>query len=158
MFNYLPQGHDKNLKQAFYNTAATVFVVLVFCAALAVYYILEAFLRPLLWAVLCGTVLHPFKTKLTTVVQRWLRNLRKGGTPLIVGTVFMPFQVIDTLSEKLSTAVFTNAKLILTVSAGLPTVYMLYYFGPLLQIFIFIKTVFVLVYEIVGYFHALWVS
>lgn len=152
VFQILPQGHDKALKQAFYNTGATLFVVFACCAAVAVYYILEAFLRPLLWAVLCGTFLHPFKNTLTSLVQSWLKALRTSGTPLAVGTILLPIQVVDQTSETLGTFIFGNVKLLTSVSLGLPAVYLLYYFGPLSQILDAIHSTLLFIYHALGYF------
>ena len=49
-------------------------------------------------------------------------------------------------------------KLILAVSIGLPSVYVLYYFGPLHQLLMFVQSVVVIIYNTVGYFSAIWVS
>ncbi len=40
------------------------------------------------------------------VVRGWLRGLRKSGTPLIVGTVLLPVQVVDTAAEKLGNVIY----------------------------------------------------
>lgn len=79
------QQNEKALKLAFYNTAALVFVALSGCTAVGVYYVMEPFLRPLLWAGLCGAFLYPFKWKLTQIVRGFLRSLREFNTPLVVG-------------------------------------------------------------------------
>ena len=158
VFQSLPQGHDKAIKQACYNTAATLFAVVVCCGAVAVYHILEAFLRPLLWAVLCGTFLHPFKNTLTTVVQGWLKGLRTSGTPLAVGTALIPIRVLDKLSGMLGCIISSHLKLILGAGACLTATYLLYYFGPLQQILVICQTVFYFVYDALGYFSAIWVS
>jgi hypothetical protein len=158
MMHILPEGHEKALKQAFYNTAALVFVFLVAGATIAVYHILEAFIRPLLWAVLCGTFLHPFKNTLTRTLQAWLRGLRTSGTPLAVGTIMIPIKVIDSASESLGSILIANLKLIIAISVGLPTVYILYHFGPLVKIFGIIQSLFFFTYELIGYLSTVWVS
>ena len=158
VFQILPQGHDKALKQAFYNTAATLFVVVVCCAAVAVYYILEHFLGPLLWAVLCGTFLYPFKNKLTSVVRAWLQSLTASGTPLIVGTILLPIQVLDKASSKFGSFVWDNIYLVLGACGALPFLYLIFYLWPIGEILQFFYTTFLVTYEALGYFSAVWVS
>lgn len=97
----LPEGHEKAFKQAFYNVAAIVFVLFILVACVAVYYVLEPFLTPLLWAVLFGSVLHPFKRGLTSTAKRWLASLQSTGTPLTVGAVTAPFVLVDVVSERM---------------------------------------------------------
>lgn len=91
--SFIPAGHEKALQQAFYNSAAAVLLVFVGGTARAVYFVLEAFLKPLLWAVLCGTLLHPFKNSLTRVVRGWLKELSDSGLPFAVGLLLVPIRV-----------------------------------------------------------------
>ena len=157
VLHMLPQGHEKALNQAFFNTAANIFAVLVCFAAVAVYYILEAFLRPLLWAILCGTFLHPFKNTLTRIVEGWLYGMKDSHTPLVLGTILLPFKVADKLSESVGSMISSHFKTIIAVCIGLPTTYFLYYFGPLQQTLEILYAVFFFVYDFLGYFSALWV-
>jgi len=154
----LPEGHDKPLKQAFYSTAATLFVILACCAAIAVYHILLPFIRPLLWALLCGTVLFPLKYQLVTTTRRWLGGLRKSGTPLLLGTTLLPITVADSAITKAASVLQCYIVPIAAVSILLPVAYFLLYvllghavLNALLATFNFVD-------NFVGYFHAFWVS
>uniref|UniRef100_UPI00358F2AB5 transmembrane protein 245 isoform X2 n=1 Tax=Myxine glutinosa TaxID=7769 RepID=UPI00358F2AB5 len=102
-FSQLPLKLDRSVKQAFYNTGALIFVALACGAAAAVACILEAFLRPLLWAALCGTFLHPFKRALTSLVRTWLSGVRTSGTPLALAVVGLPFTCLNLGAEALAT-------------------------------------------------------
>ncbi|XP_022088536.1 transmembrane protein 245-like isoform X2 [Acanthaster planci] len=152
---FLPQGHEKALKQAFYNAATILFIVLFCGAAVAVYFVLEIFIKPLLWAVLCGTVLYPFKYTLTSYVSGWLQGLEDSGTPLVVGTVAIPLSLLNFASEQLGQVISQRFKLLAAVSLGLPLTYLAYQcLDYVVQV---VLGVFHVLYEGLGYFSTLWV-
>ncbi|XP_038058247.1 transmembrane protein 245-like isoform X2 [Patiria miniata] len=152
---FLPQGHEKNLKQAFYNAATILFIVLFCGAAVAVYFVLEIFIKPLLWAVLCGTVLYPFKYTLTSYVSGWLQGLEDSSTPLAVGTIAIPLSLLNFASEQLGQVISHRFKLLVAVSLGLPLSYLAY--QCLDYVVNILLGVFYVLYEGLGYFSTLWV-
>ncbi|KAH9505458.1 hypothetical protein Btru_057375 [Bulinus truncatus] len=157
VWQYLPQGHEKPLKQAFYNAVANIFVGLAAAVAVAVYFILAPFIRPLYWALLCGNFLYPFKRSLTNVLRQWLKGLQASGTPFAVGLILVPFQMGNTLAESMSAALRTNIKLILLVLVAIPASYTLYHFMPM-QIMLFLLTgLFGVFCDIMEYFNSNWV-
>ena len=158
MLYLMPDGHDDALRQALYNTAATVFAVILCAAAVVVYYILEVFLKPLLWAVLCGAFLHPFKHTLTHYVTNWLNGLRRSGTPLLVGTAVLPVKILDTLAELLCDVVFRKLKFILIATASVFCLYIVYNFAPIGNGIDLIIGVLFYTYKSLTYFETLWVS
>jgi len=158
VFQILPEGHDKPLKQAFYSTAATLFVVLACCAAVAVYHILLPFIRPLLWALLCGTVCFPLKYRLVTTSHQWLGGLRKSGTPLILGTILLPVTMADSAMTNAATVLQVYFVPLVVIMVSLPTAYFVIYVW-LGQAFLdALITVFSFTDNVVSYFNALWVS
>eukprot|EP00794_Sanderia_malayensis_P003348 gene3347-3837_t len=131
--------HEKALKQAFYNTTALVFVFLSGTIAVVVYYVLEAFIRPLLWAALCGTFLHPFQKTATAMVRSWLNYLDATDTPFAVGFAILPFKLINDLSDFIGKLLKRNVKVILLCAVIFPILYYLLVFQPFLQIFHFFE-------------------
>ncbi|KAL1424514.1 hypothetical protein MTO96_020067 [Rhipicephalus appendiculatus] len=126
----VPQGHEKALKLAVYNTATLVFAAFVSAAGVAVYFILQPFLGPLLWALLFGSVLHPFKRSLCLLLGGWLDALREAGTPLAVGVFCLPFQVVDSVAERACNTVLQYFKWFLAASILVPLVYFAHHFLP----------------------------
>ncbi|ESO88151.1 hypothetical protein LOTGIDRAFT_234712 [Lottia gigantea] len=154
---YVPQGHEKALKQAVYTTASNFLILVAIAAVISVYFILEAFLRPLLWAVLCGTFLYPLKRSLTNCIVQWMKGLKNSGTPIAVGVTILPLTVLNNFSNKLGEFINTNFKTVLSVAIGLPLIYLVYHFGPLQKILSIATFMFWFLYDLLDYFSSLWI-
>lgn len=94
-------GNEKPLKKALYNGIAMLLIVGCSIAAWGVFVILEPFLKPLFWALLCGSVLHPFKYLLASQFKKWIVSAESASLkmPLIISIVSSPIKLLMDLSE-----------------------------------------------------------
>uniref|UniRef100_A0A1I7XRY3 Transmembrane protein 245 n=1 Tax=Heterorhabditis bacteriophora TaxID=37862 RepID=A0A1I7XRY3_HETBA len=101
LMNRLTSNHEQRtaLQFAFFNTLLFTLLGVCFCGLFALYNMLYMFLSPMMWAVLVGTVLFPFKKKVTDVMQEWLADLQKTNTTLIVGIIMLPISGFLSFSE-----------------------------------------------------------
>ncbi|XP_049960516.1 transmembrane protein 245 [Schistocerca serialis cubense] len=126
----LPQGHEKALKQALYNALALFFLFVCCIAGVALFYVLEPFIKPLIWALLCGSVLHPFKYSLSTAMQGWIDSLSASSTPLIIGIVLAPIKIVDNLSEIIGDITVKYINYIVGFFASVSILLFVYYYTP----------------------------
>lgn len=126
----LPQGHDKPVKHAFYNAVA-IFLLFLCCAAgWALYIILEPFIKPLVWALLVGSVLHPLKHKLSFQFRLWFDSLEESRTPVMIGLILLPTNIINHISELIGNKILKYWKVILAVIMSILIMHGVYFYTP----------------------------
>ena len=80
---------EDRLTQAFYYSAANAILLFLTASAIALWFVFQEFIEPLFWAVLCGALLHPIKTKWVSKSDRWLEEVSNRGIPLFAGLLFL---------------------------------------------------------------------
>ncbi|XP_078033745.1 transmembrane protein 245 isoform X1 [Augochlora pura] len=125
MLSSLSAGHENALKQGIYNALALFLLCLISVAGYGLYIILSPFVKPLIWALLCGSVLFPFKYSLTTIVESWFEKTETSRTPLVINLTLVPLQIVNKISDNLGSFLWGHVKYIIatfllgTVGLGL---------------------------------------
>ncbi|XP_031833706.2 transmembrane protein 245 isoform X1 [Nomia melanderi] len=133
LFNMLSSfsaGHEKALKQGIYNALALFLLCLISVAGYGLYIILSPFVKPLIWALLCGSALFPFKYSLTTVVHSWFEKAEKSHTPLIINLTLLPLQIVDKVSDNLGSFLWSRIKYIAIAILLAASSFGLYHYTP----------------------------
>ncbi|XP_059481868.1 transmembrane protein 245 isoform X2 [Neocloeon triangulifer] len=131
VFNYLiPQGHEKALRHALYNALALFLLMVCTCVGYAVCCIMEPFMKPLLWALLCGSVLHPFKHSLVIYLKSWFLSNRDNSTPFLVGLAVTPVRMINSFSNLLGNMLYKHLIAILAIFGTTVTTTLAYHYMP----------------------------
>lgn len=126
----LPQGHEKPLKHALYNASALLLLFLCCAAVWALYIILEPFIKPLIWAVLVGSVLHPIKDCLAKKLRSWFDKIEESNTPVLLGLCVIPVNIVNDLSEFIGSKLSSNVKTIAALIFGVSLMHIVYYYTP----------------------------
>lgn len=98
--------------QAVYNAVVFSMVGVFLCILLAVYLILEPFLHPILWAVLTGAFLFPFKHAGTTRIEAWLMYIDINHIPLVASVFVSPIYSLHHIIVKIEQVILCYWKLI----------------------------------------------
>lgn len=95
----LSEGNEKPMKHGFYNAFALFILSVCVAAIYVLFLILEPFFKPLFWALLVGSLLHPFKYKLSQKLKSWFETLNKSNTSVIVGLMALPVNAVNFASD-----------------------------------------------------------
>ncbi|RZF48772.1 hypothetical protein LSTR_LSTR014421 [Laodelphax striatellus] len=129
--NIRTQGRQKALTHAFYNSMSVILIVVCAIAVGCVFIILEPFIKPLCWAVVVGSVLHPIKFKLSTFFKKWLNHLEKSNKPITLEIISLPCFVILSLSTFVGNIVISKIGLcILGIFGGSISIFWLHEYTP----------------------------
>lgn len=110
---WIPENDENQFKIALYNVILFVFLGLGIAAITAVYFLLHVFLKPLLWAALCGTVLFPLKRKIASATKSWLRSVKTSEKPLIFGFACLPIKLLNCVADRLYGLLATREAMVL---------------------------------------------
>lgn len=130
MLSGLSVGHEKALKQGIYNAVALFLLCLLCAAGFGLYLVLHPFLKPLIWALLCGAALFPFKFSLATIVQSWFASTEESHKPFLFSLSVVPVSIFDRISELVGSAIHKHLRYIISALLALIGLLTIYRYTP----------------------------
>ena len=127
---YIPREHEKALRNCFIQALAFIFVCCILFGLYYVYSILEPFCVPLFWALLTGTVCHPYKRRMTNSLRQSLEALRKSEQTMGVAVGVALFSKVDGGAVLVATSILEKWKVIAVGGLLLPFLYLVYCWSP----------------------------
>lgn len=103
------------LKAAIYNFV----IAAVVASCVAVCLVMGPFLKPLLWALLVGAVLFPFKYSMASSLKCWFQRLEDENTHLLVGIALAPIEAVESFGAYLWTSFMNHMQLLIGGTVGL---------------------------------------
>lgn len=104
------QTNEKLFKQTIYNVIGIFLMISGCLATYGAFMVLNPFLKPLLWALLCGSVLYPFKVRVSKKLERGINSLSKPSIiHVIVDGISYPFVLYNRLSDSLYSFICRNS-------------------------------------------------
>lgn len=96
------QYDPQTFRTALVHSAAFIFVLVCGLCALYAYRVLEPFLRSILWSILAGAFLFPFKKHFTSRARRSLYQLESDSYLLFYGlAIILPLKTLDRMIESI---------------------------------------------------------
>ena len=134
--NLINKAKGNDITNAILNSLTICFVILLIGTLVAVYFVLEPFLRPLLWALLIGSALFPFKHRLTRVTKAWLQDIRRCNNSVTIQSATLPFKVANWIIDGIIDIMVDYARLLAVIFVTLLTIHLsMFYFSFTHKIF-----------------------
>lgn len=121
---------DNQFKFAMYNGLATIAVLLAMVVTYGVYCILQPFIKPLIWALMWGSVLHPFKQIISDKVRTEITKLESDSKPISLNVICIPFSLISTASDGLGNCLLEHKMVLIKSVGSICSVILLYLYTP----------------------------
>jgi hypothetical protein len=108
-----PLEHVRNeLKHAAPIALGNVLFLLLCLILVALYFVFEIFMRPLLWAVLIGSFLYPLKRSLVLSINEWLEHICQHSRAPMLWALFV---VVSKIPERMLFWLFGKPERVITL-------------------------------------------
>ncbi|XP_073999911.1 transmembrane protein 245 isoform X2 [Rhodnius prolixus] len=124
------EKNDNAFKLAVFNGIAIFLVIFAVVTICGVYFILQPFIKPLFWALLCGSALHPFKLAVATILRTQVVILESSSKPLYLNIICLPFSFILKISDALGEFLIRHLGLIIKFLGAVSALSVLHLYTP----------------------------